>query len=219
MGYLLSPMGREADYKTAILDAVSDPESFLRLTLPSAGRHHLEPSHRAHGRGQERPPPPDPRFSRTQDMTENAPLADAGTALDELLALPLSQVHVQTSRQDLHVRITKKGRALFKRARPSRPNVGPALSHNRVKHRCSAEADTPDFVSGTDGRDLDLDGWTAGLGWEKRLQEQISLRLEARYTRYGDQEWTALFQKVGVTVPSVLQAGGIDLSSSLGWSF
>ena len=84
---------------------------------------------------------------------------------------------------------------------------------------CSPEADTPDFVSGTDGRDLDLDGWTAGLGWEKGLQGQVSLRLEARYTRYGDQEWTTPFAEVGVTVPAVLQAGGLGLSSSLAWSF
>ena len=84
---------------------------------------------------------------------------------------------------------------------------------------CSPEAGTPDFVSGTDGRDLDLAGWTAGLGVERRLQEQISVRLETRYTRYGEEEWTTLFEEVGVTVPAVLQAGGIGLSSSLAWSF
>ena len=84
---------------------------------------------------------------------------------------------------------------------------------------CSPEADTPDFVSGTDGRDLDLGGWTAGLGWEKRLQERISLRLETRYTRYEDQEWTTLFEEVGVTVPAVLRTGAIGLSGSLAWQF
>lgn len=84
---------------------------------------------------------------------------------------------------------------------------------------CSPEADTPDFVSGTDGRDLDLGGWTAGLGWEKRLQERISLRLETRYTRYEDQEWTTLFEEVWVTVPAVLRTGAIGLSGSLAWQF
>ena len=105
IGYLLSPMGPEADYKTAILEAVSDPESFLRLTL-------------SHPRGEtacnrvsvrmveirNAPHLQISRFSRTQDITENTPLAGAGAALDELLALPFTQIHVQTSREDLHVR-------------------------------------------------------------------------------------------------------------------
>lgn len=84
---------------------------------------------------------------------------------------------------------------------------------------CSPEADTPDFVSGTDSRDLDLAGWTAGLGWEKRLQERISLRLETRYTRYEDQEWTTVFEEEGVTVPAVLRARAIGLAGSLAWQF
>ncbi len=84
---------------------------------------------------------------------------------------------------------------------------------------CSTAADTPAFTTGTDGRDLELDGWTAGLGFEKGIREQVSLRLETRYTRYGDHEWTTLFEEVGVTVPAVLQAGGMGLSSNLAWHF
>ena len=142
-------MGCEADYRTAILEAVSDPETFLRLTL-------------SHPRGdtacnrvavrmveiRNAPHLQISRFSRTQDLTENTPLAGAGAALDELLALPFTQIHVQTSREDLHVRITKKGRALFKRARPSRPNVEPPLSHDRVKRHPLSD-DRPDaFLQG-----------------------------------------------------------------------
>ena len=40
------------------------------------------------------------RFSRTQDVTENIPLIKAKTALDELLALPFAQIHVQTNGED-----------------------------------------------------------------------------------------------------------------------
>ena len=123
------------DYKTAVLNAVSNAKPFLKLTLshPRAGTAwrkiavrpvvikgmpHLQIA----------------RFSQAQALAENVPMSAAPAALNEVLALPFAQIHVQTSREDLHIRITKKGRALFKRAKPSRPNDQPALSHNRVKH-------------------------------------------------------------------------------------
>jgi SAM-dependent methyltransferase len=40
---------------------------------------------------------------------------------------------VQTTLEDLHIRITKKGKILFKRAKPSQPNTQPNHKHNRVK--------------------------------------------------------------------------------------
>ena len=45
------------------------------------------------------------RFSRTQDVTENIPLIEAKTALDELLALPFAQIHVQTNGEDPNGRV------------------------------------------------------------------------------------------------------------------
>ena len=45
------------------------------------------------------------------------------------------------------------------------------------------------------------------------------MRLETRCTRHGGQGRTTLFEEVGVTVPAVLKAGGIGLSSSLAWHF
>ena len=45
------------------------------------------------------------------------------------------------------------------------------------------------------------------------------MRLETRCIRYGDHEWTTLFEEVGVRVPAVLKARGIGLSSNLAWHF
>jgi SAM-dependent methyltransferase len=50
-----------------------------------------------------------------------------------VLALPFSQLHVQSTTGDLHVRITKKGRALIRRGKASRREREPVLAHDRRK--------------------------------------------------------------------------------------
>ena len=80
---------------------------------------------------------------------------------------------------------------------------------------CSSAEDTPNFVSGTDNRDLDLQGWTAGIGLEKALGQQLALRAETRYTQYASEDWVTPFDDVGVTVPAVLEANETSLSLRL----
>lgn len=80
---------------------------------------------------------------------------------------------------------------------------------------CSSAEDTPNFVSGTDSRDLDLQGWTAGIGLEKALGQQLALRAETRYTQYASEDWVTPFDDVGVTVPAVLEANETSLSLRL----
>ena len=80
---------------------------------------------------------------------------------------------------------------------------------------CSEAEDTPNFVSGTDSRDLDLQGWTVGLGLEKALGQQLALRAETRYTQYATENWVTPFDDVGVTVPAVLEANETSLSLRL----
>ena len=123
------------NYKTAILNAVSNAKTFLKLTLshPRGGTAWRKIAVRP-VEIKNAPHLQIVWFSQAQDIAENIPIAEANAALTDVLTLPFAQIQVQTSREDLHIRITKKGRALFKRAKPSRPNVQPALSHNRVKH-------------------------------------------------------------------------------------
>lgn len=80
---------------------------------------------------------------------------------------------------------------------------------------CSSAEDTPNFVSGTDSRDLDLQGWTAGIGLEKALGQQLALRAETRYTQYASEDWVTPFDDVDVTVPAVLEANETSLSLRL----
>lgn len=85
----------------------------------------------------------------------------------------------------------------------------------------TAEPCSPsEYVSGTDGRDVDPIATTWGLGLEKRFgsgdyARRIALRFEASYSRYGDESWVADFPDVRVTVPSTVEADGIGVTVSM----
>jgi len=82
-------------------------------------------------------------FSATQSVTKNYAGPELTGRLAEALAILFRQIHVQTTSGDIHVRITRKGKALLTKGKPSRPAdelVGP---HNRPKHY-PLTADGPD---------------------------------------------------------------------------
>lgn len=85
----------------------------------------------------------------------------------------------------------------------------------------TAEPCSPsEYVSGTDGRDVDPIATTWGLGLEKRFgsgdyARRIALRFEATYSRYGDESWVADFPDVRVTVPSTVEAEGVGVTVSM----
>ncbi|QLQ38027.1 class I SAM-dependent methyltransferase [Micromonospora robiginosa] len=61
-----------------------------------------------------------------------APGAEAGTAVDELLAEPFGNWHVETADTTVQLRVTKSGEAQVHRAAASRPAAEPA-GHDRAK--------------------------------------------------------------------------------------
>lgn len=77
----------------------------------------------------------------------------------------------------------------------------------------------PEFVSGTDSRDLDYTAWTYGAGVEKMLSERLGLRIEARYTQYNSKRWVELFSDLGVRVPTNIDADDVGMLMSLAWYF
>lgn len=79
--------------------------------------------------------------------------------------------------------------------------------------------DQPEFVSGTDSRNLDYTAWTYGAGVEKMLSEHLGLRIETRYTQYNSKQWVELFSDLGVRVPTSVDADDVGLLMSLAWYF
>lgn len=62
-------------------------------------------------------------FDARQDITKNYLPAEAAAKLDELLKLPFDSIHLKTTLEDIHIQITKKGKAIIHRSAPERPHL------------------------------------------------------------------------------------------------
>jgi SAM-dependent methyltransferase len=89
-------------------------------------------------------------FDDKQDVTKNFADAQVEDKLDELLSLPFKNITVQTTQQQFHVQITKKGQAIVHQHREAAPQRAPSLEHNRPKNLL-LPADTPDPFLHTTG--------------------------------------------------------------------
>jgi SAM-dependent methyltransferase len=80
-------------------------------------------------------------YDETQAFTANHDEATAPTVVDELLAMPFASWHVETARETLQVRVTKKGKVLLHRSVREEP-VDVDRAHDREKARL-VPADDP----------------------------------------------------------------------------
>ncbi len=97
--------------------------------------------------------------------TRNAePGAPAEQAVDELLAEPFGNWHVQTARETLQLRVTKKGEAQLHRA-PAEPADEPtAADHDRVRQHLLAPDDPLfDAIGGTAAKRRQVDAFLRAL--------------------------------------------------------
>ncbi|MHC4480474.1 MAG: class I SAM-dependent methyltransferase, partial [Planctomycetota bacterium] len=85
-------------------------------------------------------------FTPDRCITKNAAGGALNRRLKEALALPFSHIHVQASGGDLHVRITRKGKALVSRGKPSRPDEEPSLEHDRQKEHLLPAGEPDPFL-------------------------------------------------------------------------
>lgn len=125
---------RQLECTPEILAAVADEGTFLRLTLssPETGcqwehvalrpialrnRRQLQATYSA----------------GKKHIVKNIAPEDFPAAFDSLLAMGFSRLHVQATSGDLHIRITRKGKVLMTRGKPSRQQAQPRLEHDHVK--------------------------------------------------------------------------------------
>lgn len=126
----------EKDYRATLRAAAQQEETFLQLTASGKARGGTPQWQKVVVRPVQIKGERRIQFTFYGDkkaLTKNYRDTDASAELDTLLATPFSRFHVQTTTGDLHVRLTKKGKALVSRGKPSRAQPRPDLAHNRTK--------------------------------------------------------------------------------------
>jgi SAM-dependent methyltransferase len=85
-------------------------------------------------------------FDEEKDITKNYAADEVGGKVDELLALPFKNIHVDTATGTLDVRITKKGDALLRETPVAEPRTSVDLSHDREKKKVLSVSDSAPFL-------------------------------------------------------------------------
>jgi SAM-dependent methyltransferase len=152
------------DYRALVREAVHDARTFQRLTFsqPSPRRGKSPRWKKVSVRPvlvKERRMLQFEYFGQSKAITKNYAGERADRKLDRLLRMPFTQVHLQSRAGDVHVRITRKGKPLVSRGKPSMPDREPDLAHDRRKEHLLASGEPDEFlqalgVMGEDGEVL-----------------------------------------------------------------
>ena len=132
------------DYVEDILAALRDRERFIRLTFSGAGKDAewrkvvIRPVRRASGRTLQAV-----LHGSRKQVTQNIHPAGIEQRVREFLEGGFRHVHLQCTDGELHVRITRKGKALVARGKPSAPPPDETPPHDREKDY-PFPANTPD---------------------------------------------------------------------------
>jgi len=85
-------------------------------------------------------------FDEEKDITKNYAAEEVAGKVDELLALPFKNIHVETTMGGLDVRVTKKGRALVRETPAAEPRASVDLAHDREKKKVLSVGDSAPFL-------------------------------------------------------------------------
>jgi ribosomal protein S18 acetylase RimI-like enzyme len=86
-------------------------------------------------------------FDEEKDTTKNYAAEEMGAKIDALLDLPFKNVHVETTRGSLEVRITKKGKAFLREIPRTEPRAAVDLTHDREKRKILSLADSAPLLA------------------------------------------------------------------------
>ena len=130
----MSP-SRKDDWQAMVRDAATG-DAFRRLTLSAPAGSADAPREKIVARPVELKSGHQVQVTFTGDgksVVKNFAGPEWGRQLDKMLAQQFTQIHVQTSAGDLHLRITRKGRVLISKGAPSVAGPAPVQRHNRTK--------------------------------------------------------------------------------------
>lgn len=139
----------DSDYKSITKDRILDAESFLRAVFSGSQRgqelnwikvvvrpvlikekEYLQFSY----------------FDEHKDITKNYIDHEADEKVDELLGLPFSNIHLETKRGNLDIRVTKKGKVLVSEKKNAESAKAVDLSHDREKKKILSSKDPLPFL-------------------------------------------------------------------------
>ncbi len=85
-------------------------------------------------------------FDDKRDITKNYPFAEAASKVDELLMLPFRNIFVEGSTGGIQVNISKKGKALVSKIKPTVKPEAMSLSHDRQKNKLLSVENAEPFL-------------------------------------------------------------------------
>jgi len=85
-------------------------------------------------------------FDGRQDATRNHRVEEFGGVFANILGEGFANLHVQSLGGDVHARITKRGKVLISRGRPSAEQAERILEHNRTKQHLLTPDNAPDVL-------------------------------------------------------------------------
>jgi SAM-dependent methyltransferase len=127
----------DSDYRSLLRQATLDEDHFIQLTLQGKVRGQETPWRKIVVRPvliKNKRYLQFSWFDAKQDTTKNYQGEAAEQQLDEALAIPFSSIHLRTSKDDLSVQLTKKGKAIIHRNQPP-AKASIDLNHNRNKQQ------------------------------------------------------------------------------------
>lgn len=136
------------DYKQVVRDAARNDDTFLRLTMTGKRKGEVSPYVKIIVRPvmiKERRHLKFSYFDGKKDITKNYEGDAVLSPLDEALGLPFKQFHVQSSTEDIRVRMSSQGDALISRSKASSSDA-PDLTHNKTKSYLPADRKNNDFL-------------------------------------------------------------------------
>ncbi|MDQ6660606.1 MAG: SAM-dependent methyltransferase [Chloroflexota bacterium] len=137
------------DYKQLIRESILNEEDFIKATFSGQHRDRTVPwikvivrpvlvRGKKHAQFS--------YFDAKKDITKNYHGDETAAMLEQLLALEFKNVHVQTTRNNVDVTITKKGKALISTTKSGNQRQETHLSHDRQKNVLLTPADAAPFL-------------------------------------------------------------------------
>jgi len=139
----------DQDYKQSVRDRILDRDNFVRAIFSGEQKGMSVQWNKVIVRPVEIKGALNLQFSHfddKRDITKNYPFEEAASKVDEILALPFRNIFVESSAGGIQVNISKKGKALVSKIKPSVTSEAVSLSHDHQKKKLFSVENAEPFL-------------------------------------------------------------------------